>query len=110
MKIVRDSFRSGHRYWFYCLGCKYAHSYLVGCGVLKQNWTYDPITVSFHPSLRLYYMHPVTQQEVTTCHLFVRNGQIEFCGDCPHDLKNQIVPLTDFPANYDLPTPYEVVL
>lgn len=66
-----------------------------------------------HPlsfTLRCYYTHPETRAEVTTCHLHIKNGKIEFCGDCPHDRNGQTVDLPDFPEGYSLPEPNEVIL
>jgi hypothetical protein len=37
----------------------------------------------------------------TLCHYFIRDGKIEFCGDCPHELAGQTVPLPDVPAGYE---------
>lgn len=31
------------------------------------------------------------------CHSFVRDGQIQFLGDCTHKLANQTVPIADWP-------------
>lgn len=31
----------------------------------------------------------------TYCHLFVKNGMIEFLSDCPHELAGQTVPIPD---------------
>lgn len=33
----------------------------------------------------------------TRCHLFITNGNIEFCNDCTHHLSGKTVPLPDFP-------------
>lgn len=109
MKIVRDQYCSGHRYWFFCPGCRHAHSYTVGCGIAGQNWSFDSASVSFSPSLRVYVTDPETKQDITLCHLFVRNGKIEFCGDCKHNLSGQTVDLPGFPDGYELPEPHEVV-
>lgn len=109
MKLIREAFRGGHRYWFYCPGCEAAMCYYVGCGIQGSNWSFDPVLMSFTPSLREFYTHPETKVEVTTCHLFIKNGKIEFCGDCPHALNGQTVDLPDFPEGYGLPEPHEVI-
>ena len=36
-------------------------------------------------------------REEFRCHSFLRNGVLEFLGDCAHSLKNQHVPLPDLP-------------
>jgi len=33
----------------------------------------------------------------SVCHTFIRDGKIEFLGDCTHDLKGQTVPLPPLP-------------
>ena len=77
MKLIRHEFRGGHRYWFYCPGCRHAHSYTVGCaGLANQNWSFDADKLSFTPSLRVYYTHPETKADITTCHLHVTGGKI----------------------------------
>lgn len=30
------------------------------------------------------------------CHYFIKNGNIEFCGDCTHDKRGQTIPLPDY--------------
>ena len=109
MKLVRDDFRGGQRYFFFCPGCQHAHSYTVNSGIQGQNWSFDAATLSFTPSLLIYTKHPETKQRQTLCHLFIKNGKIEFCGDCEHKLSGQTVDLPDFPDDYGLPEPYEVV-
>jgi hypothetical protein len=41
------------------------------------------------------------------CHSFVRNGRIEFLGDCTHALASQTVDLPDLPAPDGLPATQE---
>ncbi len=98
----------GSNFFFYCPGCKAGHHYVTGQG----RWTFNGNLESptFTPSLRLYTHAilpnedwPNGRAEETVCHLFVRNGQIEFCGDCNHDLKGKTVPMLDFPKGYGLP-------
>lgn len=36
-------------------------------------------------------------QHSNICHSFIRNGKIQFLGDCTHSLKNQTVDLPDYP-------------
>jgi len=37
------------------------------------------------------------------CHSFVKDGQIQFLGDCSHDLKGQTVPLPDIDKVAEFP-------
>ena len=92
-------------YLFYCPGCKYSHTYEV------PRWSFneDFNNPTFSPSLLVFYTHPETNQRVTCCHLFLKEGKLEFCGDCPHELKGQTVDMVEFPPNYSLPPSYEPV-
>lgn len=110
MKLIRQKFKGGHQYWFYCPACHHAHSFTVGCEGVHANWTYDPATVTFSPSLRVYTADRHTGRgDVTHCHLFVKGGWIEFCADCPHPLANTKQDLPEFPEGYGLTGPYEIV-
>lgn len=131
MKLARTKFKNGHQYWFYCTGCGHAHSYTVGCDIPGQNWTFDQLTITFTPSLRIYIpatthtcdgcknnagcelckMGKIERPETTVCHLFIRNGNVKYCGDCQHGLKGQTLTLADFPEYYDLADgDYEIVV
>lgn len=110
MKIIKCDHKGGHLYYFYCPGCGHAHGYTVECGIPNQNWYFDQSKVSFTPSLRVYVTDPESKKETTLCHLFITDGKILFCGDCPHKLNGQTVALPDFPEGYGFLEPYEVVL
>lgn len=63
---------------------------------------------TFSPSLRVYHPKHTNERgeevpERTLCHLFLRDGVLEFCGDSPHKLAGQHVQLPDwpFPRNDD---------
>lgn len=46
-------------------------------------------------------------RQTTRCHLFVTNGQIIYCGDCPHDLAGKTVdmlPVSQWPSMKQLYT------
>lgn len=104
---------NGYAYW-YCLGCHQAHSVPVdGSGGQNRNWTWngslDKPTLA--PSIRCFTpAHAYTgsdgvrveRAERTTCHHFVKEGNIDYCSDCPHSLRG-VHPLPDFPDNYGLP-------
>jgi hypothetical protein len=80
------------RYMFYCPGCKCSHYVWTGDGPgprwdITEGPTGD-VTVS--PSIRVQHGN---ENGPITCHFFIRNGQIEYLGDCTHDLKGQTVPL-----------------
>ena len=82
--------------WYACPGCKHLH----GVPADRWNWNGSEESPTLSPSVRHYYHHPTTRVETTTCHYHLRNGKIEFCNDCQHDLKGQTVELlepTDVP-------------
>jgi hypothetical protein len=75
--------RVGAHLMFFCPGCKYGHSF-------DQRWTFngDLVRPTFEPSLLVNQHEPKAR-----CHSFVRGGQIQFLGDCFHELRGQTVPL-----------------
>lgn len=92
-------------YCIWCQGCKCSHFFPTDTEVGKgHTWTFSGSLESptFKPSLRLYYIHPETKAEVTTCHCIVTGGKIQFCGDCEHELKGQTLNLEDIPDSYQL--------
>lgn len=70
---------------------------LHGVNVARENqpkWSWDGDTVSptFSPSI-LVQGDFGDERKSLTCHSFVRNGNIEFLGDCSHALAGQTVPM-----------------
>lgn len=109
----------GGRLLFWCPGCDGAHQVQVGEPPLRGragwdfNGDYDRPT--FSPSVLVRTGHYAPGQEgkdcwctyeqrlgktapfkCSVCHSFVRDGQIQFLGDCTHALAGQTVPLPDF--------------
>lgn len=80
----------GFSYWFWCPGCKIAHRYAVGAGD-GPRWDFNENldSPSFSPSL-------LTVGE-KRCHLFLKDGKLEFCKDCDHELVGKIVNLPELP-------------
>lgn len=78
----------GLRLVFYCPGCKSHH----GISLAPGRWTFDGNFVSptINPSVLSYY-EDENNQRVTTCHLFIRAGRIEFLSDCKHELAGKTV-------------------
>lgn len=73
---------------FYCPGCKTGH------GFDDKRWEFngdlDKPTIS--PSLLVTHPYKGVLQ---TCHSFIKEGMIQFLGDCTHELANQTVPLPE---------------
>lgn len=76
-------------YMFDCPGCGHSH-------VFSDKWQFngDLAKPTFTPSL----MNRSTRDKDFVCHLFLRDGVIEFCGDCTHALAGQSVPCPEFEA------------
>lgn len=89
---------------FWCPGCDEGHHVRVE-GEGKPLWGYNgkPEAPTFSPSVlvtgvQCRRQHKVEAGGKTVCHSFVREGQIQFLGDCTHGLAGQTVPLPEFPA------------
>lgn len=80
----------------HCPGCKMAHPFRVRGKPGQPVWRWDgsESAPTFSPSMLVNQHH-----EPARCHSFVRNGEIQFLGDCHHELKGQTVPLPDFPKD-----------
>ena len=83
MKLKRRKTEDGFLYIFWCPGCGTEHNFHVKEGGWEFNGDWDNPT--FEPSLNLR----------GRCHLFLRDGVIDFLGDCRHHLKCKKVPLED---------------
>lgn len=88
----------GYLYW--CPGCRHAHWVNVDVPE-RPRWTFNGelAAPTFNPSVRVFVpaaeateRHPA-RPEITLCHHFVRDGMIEFLGDCEHPLAGQTVPM-----------------
>lgn len=99
---------------FWCPGCDQAHVVVVE-GPKAWGFNGDPARPTFSPSVLVRGGHHVPghsgdcwctfeartgQKPAFTCfvcHSFVRDGQIQFLGDCTHGLAGQTVPLPPWP-------------
>ena len=70
-------------YVFHCPGCEHGHIYYV-TGPVAWSFNGDVDNPTFEPSL-LNTCEPHPDPKKRRCHLYVRNGRIEFCADCAHD-------------------------
>ncbi|MGO4337889.1 DUF6527 family protein [Labrys sp. KB_33_2] len=96
----------GGRLGFMCPGCKEIHQVNIGDGPGPRwgfNDNYERPT--FTPSVLVTWSEPsevpeefddTSKDRKLVCHSFVRDGQIQFLGDCTHALAGQTVPLPDF--------------
>jgi hypothetical protein len=103
LRIAEDG-----RLLFMCPGCKEMHQVMVGDGPGPRwgfNGDYDRPT--FTPSVRVAGHKVIRDSDgnwtgewerdsagnpvPSVCHSFVRDGQIQFLGDCTHDLTGKTV-------------------
>ncbi|TXH42264.1 MAG: hypothetical protein E6Q97_35985 [Desulfurellales bacterium] len=72
-----------------CPGCGYNHSFWM-----DGRWTFngDVDRPTFNPSLLLRKEDGWKEQ----CHTFVRDGRIEFLGDCTHALAGTTVEMPEW--------------
>lgn len=98
---------------FRCPGCKHIHTIPVDG---SRGWSFDEKTITLAPSLLQTSGHYVTGQpqppncylcnrtkEEDTynyvcgrCHLFLRDGQLQFLNDCTHELADKTVPMIEY--------------
>jgi hypothetical protein len=85
---------------FFCPGCKYDHGVTVALppGVSHDEkhplWTWNGNLEkpTAQPSLLVNQHQPSAR-----CHLFIREGQLQFLPDCYHQLAGQTVDMVSYP-------------
>lgn len=87
---------------FWCPGCDGAHGVRVR-GEHSWGWNGSVDAPTFTPSVLVTYpANPNALEEFKEwrterrCHSFVRDGKIQFLGDCTHRLAGQTVEIPDF--------------
>ena len=89
------------RIGFWCPGCD---TMMTVCPD-RWNWNGDTDKPTLSPSI-LQTLGPFPDGRKEVCHCFVRDGQIEFLGDCTHD-KRGVMPLPELESVIDLHTAEE---
>lgn len=81
-------------YMIMCPGCKSEHVLTTNPKFWNDGdpWIFngDKERPTFNPSLLIWKDNPDSR-----CHSFIKNGQIQFLGDCGHELKNQTIDLPE---------------
>ena len=109
-KLVRRKWSStterGVTCYHYCPACKQLHGIRTEGPIPLWTWNGDFEKPTFQPSVRNFTTYddegePLPKgQDRTLCHYYVKNGNIEYCGDNPHALNEQTVPLPEIPAGW----------
>lgn len=100
---VHSGYNSGEAYVFDCPGCgcmhmvavSYGPEYVQRRGSKGPEWTFNGSLErpTFSPSLLVREFHG--DQVVRVCHSWIRDGKIEFLGDCTHDQAGKTLDLAD---------------
>lgn len=81
--------------WYMCPGCDTWHHIPVKVNSKRPhhwNWDGDILHPTVSPSVK--HTWEWGEERVTRiCHYFIREGQIEYCGDCTHSMANKKMPL-----------------
>lgn len=97
--------QGGFGHW--CPGCESGHEINVDApNSSGAKWTFngDASKPTFAPSINMQinpkgHKHYQPDIATTVCHYFIRDGRIEFLGDCTHKLRGQTVDLPDLPRH-----------
>lgn len=109
MKVKEHTDWGYTQYDFHCPGCGHKHTYVVAGPGTGPRWQFngDVNKPTFTPSLlNRWGRHadPTWQEPEDpepsmgwsgTCHLYVTNGQIQYLGDCSHDLAGKTIEMED---------------
>lgn len=94
MKVAVRIHQGVKHVWYHCPGCKHLH----GVPAERWHWNGSEDSPTLSPSVRHFTPAGEHGPEVTHCHYFVRDGRIEFCGDCKHEFAGKTVELQE-PTN-----------
>lgn len=75
---------------FYCPGCKRVHV------IDASKWNVsgsDKEHVTITPSILVN--GDLSNPSVPRCHMFIKNGVMEYLSDCTHELKGKNIPMVD---------------
>lgn len=84
-------FKTETRLVFDCPGCECSHGVPVD-GSRGWKWNGDKVKPTVSPSILVTWDWG-NSREQKRCHSYVRDGNIQFLGDCTHKLAGKTVPL-----------------
>lgn len=92
LERMTDEFGNHISWLFWCPGCRTHHSFCVQRGPAEKGpvWEFNNNLdrPTFSPSLLCWGSRPDLR-----CHLFLRDGKIQYLSDCSHSLKDTVVDL-----------------
>jgi len=86
---------------FYCVGCKCHHGVWTTKPIIVDGkphiWSFngDLEKPTFTPSIHIKRQRLGSNTNETICHSYVKNGMIEYLGDCKHEFKGQTIEIPD---------------
>lgn len=100
MLLSRSTAKDGEViYLFWCPGCESAHFARTVPSTTRAPednhvWTFNNNfeKPTFSPSILPRY----APEEKRTCHFFIVDGNINYCGDCTHKYSGQSIPMVDW--------------
>lgn len=94
-KIVRIRALDGEiRYGFRCPGCGEMHVFWTKAVDGGPVWQFNGDTEK--PTVRPSILVTGSPWQNYRCHMFVKDGRIQFLEDCTHDLRGKTVDMVDF--------------
>lgn len=93
--IYKDNENNKEGYSFYCPGCEHHHVFLVKGGNLNWDFNGSFEKPTFAPSLLNRDL-----KRKYCCHLFVKDGKIQFLNDCTHKFAGQTVDIKSNGGSY----------
>lgn len=96
MRLLRPTNHKGY-YLFWCPGCDCLHQIKSKEAKVEPRWEFNGSLEkpTFSPSYLIQ-----EGPNVKRCHSFIRDGKIQFLGDCQHDLRGKTVDLPNIERGF----------
>jgi hypothetical protein len=84
----------GENKWlFFCPGCRCGHFWQTAPATPTWTWNEDYENPTVSPSILV--QHSKGEKDIR-CHVFIREGKIEFLNDCTHEFAGQTVQMEEY--------------
>lgn len=95
MRLLEEKNNGWHTLMWFCPGCDSHHVFFVGKPKDAAphpiwSWNGDLAKPTFSPSL-------LNTTGDKRCHLFLKDGNIEYLSDCTHQLAGKTIPMEELP-------------
>jgi len=91
--LMTTEFDGGTKLIFWCPGCRCCHGVDIRTDGKRPSWTWngDKNNPTIAPSVLVFNV--IKGKRRTVCHLFVREGQIQYLTDCQHKYNGKTIPM-----------------